>query len=182
MGGTAGVRIPNILPREKSSCALATLDSQTLFVVQSLSRCTLWTAACQDSLSFTISWSLLKVVSIESVMSSNHLILCCPLLLLPPVFPIIRVFFSELVLGIRSTDPLGWSILDPNDQPPGFMGAVQEVGTKVGALCRGGVGWGSGKASQGIYFQARGQGRVTFGWVRSDEGSVPAEGTARAEA
>ena len=53
-----------------------------------------WTATCQASLSFTISWSLLKFTSIESVMSSNHLILCC-LLLLPSIFPSIRVFSNE---------------------------------------------------------------------------------------
>ena len=53
---------------------------------------TLWTAAKQASLSFTISWSLLKVMSIESVMPSNHLILCCSLLLLPTVFASIRLF------------------------------------------------------------------------------------------
>ena len=50
-----------------------------------------WTAACQASLSFTISWSLLKLMSIESAMPSNHLILCHPLLLLPSIFPSIRV-------------------------------------------------------------------------------------------
>ena len=64
--------------------------------VQLLSRVELfvtpWTAARHASLSFTISWSLLKVMSIESVRPSNHLILCCPLLLLPSVFPSIRVF------------------------------------------------------------------------------------------
>ena len=51
-----------------------------------------WTAACQAPLSFTISWSLLRFMSIEWVMLSNHLILCCPLLLLPSVFPSIKVF------------------------------------------------------------------------------------------
>ena len=51
-----------------------------------------WTAACQGSLSFSISWSLLRLMSIESVMPSNHLILCRPLLLLPSTFPSIRVF------------------------------------------------------------------------------------------
>ena len=74
-------------------------------VVQSLSRVQLfatpWTAACQASLSFTISRSLLKLMSIESVMPSNHLILCCPLLLPPLIFPSIRVFSNELVLCIR---------------------------------------------------------------------------------
>ena len=69
--------------------------------VQSLSHITPWTAAHQASLSFTISWSLLKLMSIESVMPSNHLVLCCPLLLLPSVFPSIRVFSNESALHIR---------------------------------------------------------------------------------
>ena len=60
-----------------------------------------WTAACWVSLSFTISWSLLKLISTESVMPSNYLILCCPLLLLPLIFPSIRVFSNELALYIR---------------------------------------------------------------------------------
>ena len=60
-----------------------------------------WTAAHQVSLSVTSSWSLLKLTSIESVMPSNHLILCHPLLLLPSIFPSIRVFFNESVLCIR---------------------------------------------------------------------------------
>ena len=61
-----------------------------------------WTAICQASLSFSISWSLLKLMSIESVMPSNHLNLCHPLLLLPSVFPSIRVFSNESALHIRS--------------------------------------------------------------------------------
>ena len=69
----------------------------TGFVVQSLSRVQLfatpWTEARQASLSFTISQSLLKLMSIESAMPSGHLILCCPLLLLPSIFPSIRVIF-----------------------------------------------------------------------------------------
>ena len=60
-----------------------------------------WTAARQASLSFTISWSLLKFTSIESVMLSNHLILCRPLLLLPSVFSSVGVFSNELALCIR---------------------------------------------------------------------------------
>ena len=60
-----------------------------------------WTAACQATLSITNSWSLPKLKSIESVMPSNHLILCRPLLLLPSIFPSIRVFSSELALPIR---------------------------------------------------------------------------------
>ena len=76
-----------------------------IVVVQSLSCVPLfetpWTAACQASLSFANSWSLLKLMSIELVMPSNHLILCRPLLLLPSVFPSIRVFSSESALCIR---------------------------------------------------------------------------------
>ena len=70
-----------------------------ILAVQLLSRvwliATPWTAALQASLSFTISWSLLRLMSIESVMPSNHIILCCPLLLLPPIFPSIRVFLKS---------------------------------------------------------------------------------------
>ena len=60
-----------------------------------------WTAACQASLSITNSWSLLKLMSIELVMPSNHLILCRPLLILPSIFPSIRAFSNESVLHIR---------------------------------------------------------------------------------
>ena len=60
-----------------------------------------WTAAYQASLSFTISRRLLKLMSIELMMPSNHLILCCPLLLLPSIFPSIRVFSNESVLHTR---------------------------------------------------------------------------------
>ena len=60
-----------------------------------------WTAACQASLSITISWSLLKFLSIESVMPSNHFIFCHPLLLLPSIFPSMRVFSKDSVLCIR---------------------------------------------------------------------------------
>ena len=66
-----------------------------------------WITACQASLSFTNSWSLLKLTSIESVMPSNHLILCRPLLLLPSIFPRIRVFSNELALCKRW--PKYWS-------------------------------------------------------------------------
>ena len=60
-----------------------------------------WTVACHTPLSFTISWSLLKFMSIESVMPFNRLIHCCPLLLLPSIFPSIRVFCNESALHIR---------------------------------------------------------------------------------
>ena len=66
-----------------------------------------WTAACQAFLSFTDSQSLLKLLSIKLVMPSNHLILCCPLLLLPPIPPSIRVFSSESTLLMRW--PKYWS-------------------------------------------------------------------------
>ena len=66
-----------------------------------------WTAARQAYLSFTISWNLLKLMSIESVILSNHLILCHPLLLLPSVFPSISVFSNESALRIRW--PQYWS-------------------------------------------------------------------------
>ena len=85
---------------------LVTSELHTLcIVVQSLSRVRLsatpWPAARQASLSFTISQSLLKLLSIESVMPSNHLILCRPLLLLTSIFPSIRVFSNESALCIR---------------------------------------------------------------------------------
>ena len=76
-----------------SSLLLFNLSCVGLFAIP-------WTAACQVSLSFTISWSLLKLISLESVMPSNHLI-CFPLLLLPSIFPSIRVFSKELALCIR---------------------------------------------------------------------------------
>ena len=66
-----------------------------------------WAAACQASLSITNSQSLLKLMSIKSVMPSNHLIFCCPLILLPSIFPRIRVFSNESVLCIRW--PKYWS-------------------------------------------------------------------------
>ena len=66
-----------------------------------------WTAACQASLSFTTSLSLCKLMSIESMMPSNHLILCHPLLLLPSIFPSIKVFSNESDLCIRG--PKYWS-------------------------------------------------------------------------
>ena len=80
-------------------------------VVQSLSRVWLlvtpWTATRQASLSFTISWSSLKLMSIELMMPSNHFILCCLLLLMPSIFPSIRVFSNESALPIRW--PKYWS-------------------------------------------------------------------------
>ena len=88
-----------------------------------------WTAACQASLSITNSRSLLKLLSVESVMPSNHLILCHPLLLPPSIFPSIRVFSSESVLRIRG--PKYWSFsfsISPNEHqdrsPLGLSGWI----------------------------------------------------------
>ena len=81
-----------------------------------------WTAAHQASLSVTNSWSLLKLMSIESVMPSNHLILCHPLLLLCSIFPSIRVFSSESVLCIRW--PKYWSFnfsISPSNEYSGLI-------------------------------------------------------------
>ena len=83
---------------------------------------TLWTAARQASLSFTIPWSLLKLMFIESVMPSNHLILCHPLLLLPSILPSIRVFSSESALPIRW--PKYWSFsfsISPSNEYSGLI-------------------------------------------------------------
>ena len=89
--------------------------------VHSLSRVRLfvtpWTAAHQASLSITSSWSLLKFMSIESVMPSNHLILCCPLLLPPSVFPSIGVFSNESVLHIRWPKHWSLSLLSVSNPP-----------------------------------------------------------------
>ena len=81
-----------------------------------------WTAAHQASLSITNSWSLLKIMSIESVMPSNHLILCHPLLLLPSIFPSIRVYSKESVLYIRW--PKNWSFsfsINPSNEYSGLI-------------------------------------------------------------
>ena len=81
-----------------------------------------WTAAHQASLSSTTSRSLLKFVSIESVMPSNHLILCCPLLPLPSIFPSLRVFSNESSLRIRW--PKYWSFnfsVSPSNEYPGLI-------------------------------------------------------------
>ena len=81
-----------------------------------------WTAAHQASLSITNSWSLLKLISIESVMPSNHLVLCCHLLLPPSIFPSIRVFSNESVLHIRW--PKYWSFsfsIRPSNEDTGLI-------------------------------------------------------------
>ena len=87
-----------------------------------LTLCGPWTAACQASLSITNSWNLLKLMSIKSVMPSNHLILCCPLLLLPSIFPSIRVFSNGSLLRIRW--PKYWSFsfsISPSNEYSGLI-------------------------------------------------------------
>ena len=100
--------------------------TKSLVVAQSLSHVRLlatpWTAARQASLCFTILQSLLKLMSLESVMPSNHLILCRPLLLLPSIFPSIRVFSNESALCIRS--PKYWSFrfsINPSNEYLGLI-------------------------------------------------------------
>jgi len=107
--------------REHSACPPCLFSS-----VQSLSRVQLFatprTTACQASLSITNTPSLLKLMSIESVMPSSHLILCCPLLLLLPIPPRIRVFSNESTLRIRW--PKYWSFsfsISPSSEHPGLI-------------------------------------------------------------
>ena len=99
---------------------------KTISSVQLLSHVRLfatpWTAACQASLSITYSRSLIKLMSIESVIPSNHLILCCPLLLLPLSFPSISIFSNESVLRIRW--PKYWSFsfnISPSSEYSGLI-------------------------------------------------------------
>ena len=103
-----------------SNPSSAPVSSRTPVVdVQSLSRVWLfmtpWTAAHQASLSFTISRRLCKLMSIESVMPSNHPILCCFLLLQPSIFPSIRVFSKESVLRIKCPRSFSFSISPSNE-------------------------------------------------------------------
>ena len=102
------------------------IDCLLVIVAQSLSRAWLfqnpWTVAHQASLSFTISWSLLRLMSMALMIPSNHLILCHPLLLLPSIFPSIKVFSSELSLCIRW--PKYWSFrfsISPSNEYSGLI-------------------------------------------------------------
>ena len=100
-------------------------DTQQFVVAQLLSlsdSATPWTATCQASLSFTVSQSLLKFMSIELEMLSNHLILCLPLLLLPSIFPSIRVFSNELTLCIRW--PKYWSFSFSDSPSSEYSGLI----------------------------------------------------------
>ena len=92
-----------------------------------------WTAACQASLSITNSWSLAKLMSIESVMPSNYLIICHFLLLLPSIFPSIRVFSNESALHIWW--PTCWSFsfnIRPSSEHPGLISFRMDL---VGSPC-----------------------------------------------
>ena len=98
-----------------------TLSSVQSFIIVWLFE-TPWIAACQASLSITNSRSLLKPMSIKLVMPSNHLILCCPLLLLPPIPPSIRAFSNESTLRMRW--PKYWSFnfgISPSNEHPGLI-------------------------------------------------------------
>ena len=113
------------MPRLRSNLDLRVLF-QAHFIVQLLSHVQLfatpWIAVCQAPLSSTISWSLLKLMSKESVMLPNHLILCCPLLLLPSILPSIRVFSNESALHIKW--PKYWSFsfdISPSNEYSGFI-------------------------------------------------------------
>ena len=94
----------------------------SVLVVQSLSHVHLCVTACtvalQASLSFTISQCLLRLMSIESAIPSNHFLFCCHLLLLPTVFPRIRVFSSKLALSIRWPKYWSFSPTDSQESPP----------------------------------------------------------------
>ena len=83
---------------------------------------TLWTTACQASLSITNSWSLPRLMSIELVMPSSHLTLCHPLLLLPSVFPSVRVFSNESTLHIRWPEYWSFSFnISPSNEYSGLI-------------------------------------------------------------
>ena len=102
------------------SCSVQSLSHVWLFV-------TPWTTARQTSLSITNSWNLLKLISMESVMWSNHLILCRPLLLPPSIFPSIRVFSNESVLHSRW--PKYWNFsfsLNPSNEYSGLISSRME--------------------------------------------------------
>ena len=108
------------IPRTGESGGLQSSSVQSLSRVQLFA--TPWTTAHQASLSISNSWSLPKLMSIESVMPSNHLILCHPLLPLPSIFPNIRVFSNELDLRIRW--PKYWSFsfnISPSNEHPGLI-------------------------------------------------------------
>ena len=103
-----------LLKKKRRKVAIQSLSCDRFFM-------TPWTTPCQVSLSFTISWSLLKLMSIESMMPSNHLILCHPFFFWLSVFPRIRVFSNESALHIR-TPKYWWSFtINPSNQYSGLI-------------------------------------------------------------
>ena len=111
---------------EAQTSLMPVQESKWFSSVQLLSRvwlfATPWIAACQASLSITNSWNLLKLMPIELVMQSSHLILCRPLLLLPPIPPCIRAFSNESALCMRC--PKYWSFsfsISPSNEHPGLI-------------------------------------------------------------
>ena len=135
---TMAIQSPPILPSRGTLIQMTTdicfnllfhqclLSDEIVVIIQSLSHVwvlvTPWTAACQDSLSFTISWNLLGFMSLELMMPSNHLILCCPLLLLHSIFPSIRVFSNDSALRIMW--PKYWSFLFSNSPSNEYSGLI----------------------------------------------------------
>ena len=111
-----------VLPSPEQTAMHHSLMSVSSVTQSCLIFCNPWTTARQASLSITSSQSLLKLMSTESVMPSNHLILCRPLLLLPSIFPSIRVFSNESVLHIRW--PKYWSFsfsISPSNEYSGLI-------------------------------------------------------------
>ena len=107
--------VPPPIKSDTENSSVQSLCCVRLFV-------TPWIAARQAPLSITNSWTSLKLMSIKSVMPSNHLILCCPLLLLPSIFPSIRVFSNESALHMRW--PKYWSLsfsISPSNEHPGLI-------------------------------------------------------------
>ena len=105
----------NIIWRHQTNVSVQSLCPVWLFA-------TPWIAVCQVSLSITNSWSLFKLISLELVIPSSHLILCCPLLLLPPIPQSIRVFSNESTLHMRG--PKYWSFsfnISPSNEHPGLI-------------------------------------------------------------
>ena len=109
------MKVPWTTRRSKQFSSVQPLTHVQLFA-------TPWITAHQASLSITNSQSLPKLMSIESMMPSNHLILCCPLLLLPSIFPRIRIFSNESVLCIRRSNYWSFSFnISPSNEHPGLV-------------------------------------------------------------
>ena len=120
-----------------------TFSSMAIFVVIQWLSCvwllvTPWAAAWETSLSFAISKSLLKLMSTESVMPSNHLILCHPLLFLPSIFPSIRVFSNESTLRIRWPEYWSFSFsIRPSNEYSGLVSFRTELTSLISLLSKG---------------------------------------------